>query len=207
MPPGIYIQQEISQISSKLTELPEKHPYIVPDGYFEELPNQIMDNIRTENMSAREEIMQLSPVLAGLKEKKIYQIENEYFAQPNIHLPQIQSNASKIIPVKKWQRLAIAASFIGMLSLSVFLYNKYEKSQDVISSGLAIKTEAQFNKKLHELKSEDILNYLNQYASVYDQYEMEKMIDPHRLPEEKEYVDDPVLNELMQDLNDADINM
>jgi len=207
MNPRIIIQEELSQISPRLMELPEVHPYVVQDGYFEELPNQMISNIRTDNMSAGEEIMQLSPVLAGLKEKETYQIEHGYFAQQTIALHEIQPNAAKIISVKYWRRLAIAASLTGILGLSVFLYSQYGKSHDLISSGLAIKTEAQFNQKLSELDAEEIMKYLNQYASVYDRDQMDYMIDPNHLPDETEYFNDPTLNELIMEVNDTDINM
>jgi hypothetical protein len=199
------IKEELSHISQKIMEVSERNPFFLQDGYFEELPEKIMASIRSENMSAQGEIMQLSPVLAGLKEKETYRIDKDYFGQQNAEL--FHSHDKKVIQIKNWRRLAMAASLTGILGLGTILYSQYGKSHDVISSGLAIKTEAQFNQKLSELNSEDIMKYLKQYASAYDQHEMEYMIDPNHLPDEKEYFSDPTLNELMKEVNDADINM
>lgn len=203
MNPRTLIQEELSHISQKMMDVPETNPYFVPDGYFEELPEKIMASIHTEHMSAREEIMQLSPFLAGLKDKETYRIEIDYFGQHNAKL--VNRVDKKVIHLKNWRRLAIAASLTGILGLGIFLYNQYRESYDVISSGLAIKTETQFNQKLSELNSEDVIKYLNQYASVYDQHEMEYMIDPNHLPDETEYFSDPTLNELMKELSDIDM--
>lgn len=207
MNPRTPIQEELSRLSQKIMKLPAVHPFRVPDGYFETLPEKIMTSIRTENMTAREEIMQLSPVLAGLKEKDTYQVESDYFDQQNGTLAYMQHQHKKIISIRNWHRLAIAASFVGILGVGLFLFNQYRVNQDVITQGLAIKTDMQFNEKLNELDSKDILSYLNEYASVYDQREMEHMIDPNHLPDETDYLSDPSLNELMKEINEADINM
>jgi hypothetical protein len=203
MTPKNDIQDELNQISDHLKYLKPVNPYRITDGYFEELPKRIMERLRTEDSDARGEIGQLSPVLAKLKGKETYQVEEDYFEKQSSSLANVRGRIRNIYPktqrIQLWTRMAVAASFIGILGLGIFFYTKHQDHSDTLVRGLNIKTDAQFNQQLNELDSEDIIYYLNQFASVYDQGEMEKMIDPHFLPDESDYLHDPELNELLME--------
>jgi hypothetical protein len=54
-------------------------PYQIPEGYFDQFGAELLHKLfKTEPVAARE-IEELSPLLAGLKEKKTYSLPNGYF--------------------------------------------------------------------------------------------------------------------------------
>lgn len=56
-------------------------PYQVPDGYFDGLAAIILNRIRTEGLSASQELHTLSPLLGGLSKKSPYQVPDSYFGE------------------------------------------------------------------------------------------------------------------------------
>jgi len=208
MTPKNDIQDELNQIGPQ----PPVNPYQIPAGYFDELPDRIKEQIKTESSDASDEIRRLSPLLAELKNKQTYQVDEAYFHEKislltNIpgHLLLTHSTPKRI---HLWTRMAVAASLVGILGLGIYFYNKNSAKNNVLVKGLKIKTEAQFNQQLNELDSEVIIHYLNQFASVYDQSQLEKMIDPHTLPDESDYLyESEELNDLFIESLGAEKNM
>lgn len=72
-----HILQELNDLKSSLPQLP--HPYRAPEGYFTQLPEQVMLRIKTENLGAAEETAVLSTLLAGAGRKTPYAVPAGYF--------------------------------------------------------------------------------------------------------------------------------
>ena len=115
-------------------------PYTVPWGYFEDFADILMYRIRFEaagfgeikKISATDEISQISPLLAGLKNKNPYQVPSGFFenADKTIQIPEnIERNLNAVtgsykpgkisIPMRI-VRYAAAACILGMLGIATF---------------------------------------------------------------------------------------
>jgi hypothetical protein len=78
------IQDELNELNSGLNPNSDNTPYSVPEGYFEGLASSVLAKIKGEApVSASEEIVQLSPFLAGIPRKLPYTVPENYF-QSNI---------------------------------------------------------------------------------------------------------------------------
>ncbi len=75
-----YILQELKELDSSLAMTGTGSIYQVPEGYFSTLPAIILARIRAiEAADVREELLTLSPLLAGIPKKMPYSIPTGYF--------------------------------------------------------------------------------------------------------------------------------
>jgi hypothetical protein len=74
------INDELNDLNSGLNAGSGQNPYSVPEGYFEGLASSVMAKIKGEvPVSAREEIAQLSPLLAGISRQVPYSVPDDFF--------------------------------------------------------------------------------------------------------------------------------
>lgn len=74
--------QELSELNSSLGATVGQNTYQVPAGYFDNLAENVLVKIKAlEATTAREELMHLSPLLAGLSKEMPYSIPQGYFEQ------------------------------------------------------------------------------------------------------------------------------
>ncbi len=79
MIPDKNIEQELRELNSVLAGRPKTLPYRLPAGYFDALPEAILNRAKSEN--AGDEISTLSPLLAGMNKKMPYSTPEGYFEQ------------------------------------------------------------------------------------------------------------------------------
>jgi hypothetical protein len=117
-----------------------KDPYVIPMGYFEDFADILMYRIRFEadgfgeinSVSTPEEIAEISPLLAGLKNKNPYQVPVGYFESLNANdqvtenvppkltaLPHTNKPKKTSIPMRI-VRYAAAACIVGMIGITTF---------------------------------------------------------------------------------------
>lgn len=146
-------------------------PYIIPDGYFENFADLLIYRIRFESdgfgeinsLSAPEEIAEISPLLAGLKNKNTYRVPVGYFEHLDTNIrgsenvpPKLtvapQSNKTKKISIPmRIVRYAAAACVVGMIG--IFTFNiKHNQNVDPITGLTTISDQAIAN----YLDSDDI---------------------------------------------------
>jgi len=114
-------------------------PYAIPTGYFEDFGDILMYRIQFEaesfgeikSMSSPEEIAEISPLLAGLKDKNPYRVPTGYFESRGTNIP-VRENAPKLIAVPQTSkkrkvsipmrivRFAAAACIVGMIGITTF---------------------------------------------------------------------------------------
>ena len=75
------ISAELKALDSQLSPGVNTNPYSVPDGYFEGLADRILARIKSDDVSAEEEINSLSPLLAGLSRKMPFEVPADYFEE------------------------------------------------------------------------------------------------------------------------------
>lgn len=91
------IQDELNGLNSNLPSDPNGTPFSVPEGYFDGLAASILAKVKSEggNLSASEEIAQISPLLAGISRNTPYSLPENYF-QSNIEsLPAFTSQTEE----------------------------------------------------------------------------------------------------------------
>jgi hypothetical protein len=98
---GENIPNEWEGMNPEQGDASKKTPFSVPDGYFDNLASQIMGRIRTSEISAAEEIRELSPLLAGLSRTLPFQVPAGYF-EDNIQVLPVLTAAD---PVPSFSRI------------------------------------------------------------------------------------------------------
>jgi hypothetical protein len=142
-------------------------PYAAPVGFFEEFPENLMNRIRMEaalylefnagqqnaEVSSLLEIEEISPLLAGLKNKNTYQVPAGYFESLKTKIPALESKPflpkKKQAPVftLKFIKYTVAACLVALLGTAVFNLT-YHKTTDPI-------------KDLATVSDQDMANYLD----------------------------------------------
>jgi hypothetical protein len=117
-----------------------KAPYSVFPGYFEDFQDLIMYRIRFEaegygeikNISAPEEIAEISPLLASLQNKNPYKVASQYFENHDTRSPGtefIPAKLAAIAGLNKSKKLSIpmrivryaaAACIVGLIGITTF---------------------------------------------------------------------------------------
>ena len=131
-------------------------PFSVPDGYFNELDEKIMEIIRRhpDYQTSREELESVSPLLSSISKRPVYSVPKGYFEnfKPGVE----EKKDTKVVSItgRKWLRYAAAAIIVGVILMAGFIaFNNSNKD----SAG---KTLAKFEKevkKINDVKSTDTL--------------------------------------------------
>jgi hypothetical protein len=141
-------------------------PYAVPRGFFEGFAESLMNRIHMEAVFSEPdagqlnaevlpllEIEEISPLLAGLKNKNTYQVPTGYFESLKTKIPAFESKPfatkTKQAPVftLKFVKYAAAACLVALLGIVVFNLT-YHKNIDPI-------------KDLAKVSDQDMANYLD----------------------------------------------
>ena len=129
-------------------------PYSVPAGYFDGFIESLMDRIHLESVgftaTSEQEIIEISPLLAGIQKKNPYQVPIGFFESLNTKIPVSDTNPSKqiAIPVSETDlksnrirrislpmrivRFAAAACFVALIGVAVLNTGKHQNSIDPI---------------------------------------------------------------------------
>jgi hypothetical protein len=118
--PGEVLQKirDMQSIPAEFT-FSREMPYAVPAGYFENLPGSILDKV-TLDTDARQEIQELSPLLAGISRLMPFSVPSGYF-EKEITAPR---KTIKVIAItrRKIFRYAAAAVMTGVFVLAGMIY-------------------------------------------------------------------------------------
>lgn len=139
-------------------------PFFAPPGYFEELPQTILEKIRTANstetlINSSDELMEITPFLATVSKKNPYTVDENYFAKKdwNIFIQEEKASA-KIITFPRWTHYLVAASVFVIIAISAVFY--------VGNNNLPPASENSFAIELKKLPDSVISNYLDS-TTVY----------------------------------------
>lgn len=118
------IQLELEQISKTVADMPRVQPYMVPEGYFEAFPGQMLKlALGLEGGSASDEIAGLSPLLAGLSRKMPMSVPDGYFDSVKVPVEAPAPALAPVIPMGKnrFRLYAVAASVVAILGFGGLL--------------------------------------------------------------------------------------
>jgi hypothetical protein len=189
-------------------------PFEVPANYFENLSASVLSKLSAKNeLSASEEIMQLSPVLAGISKQNVYTVPNGYFESvPDLITEKVIDNGkAKIVSIttSKWISYAAAAAVLVMVAFGLNrMINPSSNNLDsFVKEGLTYKTEAQIAEGLQSIEQADLVAYLHMTAEAKDAETIASIADDAVLQSEEETaVEDPLLETYMNQLNETENN-
>ncbi len=166
------ILDELIDAAPNVAGIDNQHPYRVPAGYFENLPQMILSRIKTENAgSVREEIDIISPLLGGVSKKMPFSTPVGYFESlaPQVTSSEMEpARVVKMFQPRRTFRLAAAAVTIGIIGLASWMFFKPVKTE------LAVKphTEVQgdITSKVNQLSENELANFVES-ASIFAPYD------------------------------------
>ena len=186
-------QEELKALSPILARMEKKTPFIVPSGYFDETPGNLTAGIQAMDFVASE-LEILPPVLTASKGKNVFQVPDSYFNE----LPgEVMKKIKPVAPVikmnfrRKFIQYAAAAAIVGVLVLSVWLYNN--KDADGTQTSLA---SFNLNASLKKVSDADISNYVESNLTI-------PLPDPGAIAGND--LDPQDMKALLADISDADL--
>ena len=138
-----------------------KQPYFdVPDGYFNDLSNNILASINAQQNNIEEELASIAPVFNTISKQVPYQVPEGYFE--NLQVDNNKSvevaKEAKVISITKrtiWLRVAVAASVIGILFIGASIFS-HKNNENYTSY-----TNVDLKSSVKKVSDEDLVKYLN----------------------------------------------
>jgi hypothetical protein len=158
MPDRNIILNELSTISQTVADVPFLPVFTVPENFFAEFPEKMMERIRED---AGYETQLLSPLLGGMEKKNPYSVPEGYFANFGENLkkstvPDVLAGPAPVIRMFSWKKalkLSAAAMVAGIIGISAYLFFQ-QNSPSVSTAQVNIKAELP---KVSEAEMNDFL--------------------------------------------------
>ena len=208
------VHEDSFRISGETGNSPFNTPYSVPEGYFDTFSDHVISAISKDantDPGAVLEIQELSPVIAGLRSRCTYTVADGYFSENFEELSNIPGS-QKVKHIWSGRpayffRLAVAASFIGIIGFTAFLLNGMHKESVSEKISGPLTSDEDLKNQLSAIETEHILAYLEQYNLPSDLSVMENYIDADNLPKDTEYFKDAAMDALLDDPSERKKNL
>lgn len=219
--PPQYFENFSSSLINRLTEesdLPAAHlpTLTVPKGYFENLPALVLEKIKTEatTVTAKEEIALLSPTLAGIGNKQVYKVPQNYFEHSVATLAKAPQHKAKVVAVNFRKRiLQYAAAVIICLGLALFAVKLYQKpagetnnmaqvtnTKVLMNQAETIIKNQSFDEVLQQVSENEIESYLTQRGLDVEAALVASTIEADNLPSAEDYLfNEDALSEFLKE--------
>ena len=193
----------LSKIKEKETTLPSfnmdtvsKEPvFTTPEGYFEGLDEKIMAAIRQhpDYQNPKEEILSISPLLAGLQKLNPYQVPAGYFDNISETINKELNPEVKVISItsNKWFRMAVAAVTITFFAMTGVLYLNQNNKVDASKN-----PDGWISKNIKKLSTQDLDAFIYSTDPGFHGNEMASI-----KPVKTEYV-----KSLLEDVSDSELD-
>jgi hypothetical protein len=204
----------VAKINAEKTDVFQQN-FTVPDGYFENLSENIFKRIRAGEHEAALELADISPFIAGISNKETYTAPNGYFDRLTF-ISEAKAQPAKIVRMSRAQsvfKYAAAAVITGLLGISIINItdNDTPSSQEVIASQTAsvlkdadaIIKAGSFDETLQTVTDKEIEKYLQQNGQdVNAALVASSTDDADKLPEAADYLlDENVLENYLKENN------
>lgn len=159
-------KEELELLSPVLSQIGKKHPFTSPEGYFNDISDNIIAGVKAIDF-VNEELENLSPVMLGLKSRQVYEVPDGYFEHTAATFldKAKQQQPAKVISIgfgKKIMRYAAAAVVTAVIATGSWIYFKPAPSTTT-------DTLAGIVDKLKHASDDEIINFSeNNTASVAD---------------------------------------
>jgi hypothetical protein len=105
---NLTILNELRELQSSLARIDQKNVYSVPDDYFTNLPQLVLQKIK-----ANEEIEEISPLLAGISRKMDYKVPADYFSNFSVNITEKLNDVNEPSVSDELETLSPLLSGIG----------------------------------------------------------------------------------------------
>jgi ribosomal protein L12E/L44/L45/RPP1/RPP2 len=202
---GIRAELQARIIASNFTT-PQNY-FDVPEGYFENLPTNILAKIKAqENNIVLTEMQKLSPTIAGIGNKNVYTVPQGYFEQ--LAMPSIVTAKLVQMGSRSIFKYAAAAVIVGLLGFGTMKFIASTKSNNetlaVVKEANKIIEMNSFDATLANVSDKDLENYLSKNGEDVNAALVAASIndDDITLPEADDYlIDDNALDNFLKENN------
>ncbi|MBM3431461.1 MAG: hypothetical protein FJX92_00480 [Bacteroidetes bacterium] len=148
------IKTELEELNSPLLENLSRMPYAVPSGYFEGLPEQVLKKIH--RLEVQEELLTLSPTLAGLQKDIPYATPAGYFEHS---VPVSLKPKGRVVTLfqRSWMRYAAAAA---VLVGGIFFWTYQDNKPTLSADNVLIEVEKDI-KQLNEKQELQVQEFIS----------------------------------------------
>ena len=187
------ILQELQGIAPLLINAQHLFCYKVPNNYFDTVAQTILKNIQHSEANTNQvfnELENIAPLLNNISKQPVFSIPAEYFKNTPVYS---ETKNSKVVLLQKkyvqWVNYAVAAIFIGVLSIGVVKYLK--KSNAPIN----------FKEQVANASEEEIHQYLEAQSSIDYSVVSPENEELNNIPSFEEASDEEMNYYLEQQLN------
>ena len=180
----------------------------VPEGYFNELPDVIMQKIRSSASETE------GPALPEyIRKQNIFTVPAGYFENLAAEIADtISPKVAKVVTMKSrsaFFNYAVAAGISGIIGLSLFNVFNEKSSVEIMPSTSVIMAQAgqilknnDFDKVMESVGDDEIVSYLEKNGENVNEALVASVTDEKTLPNEDEYyMDDKALDNFLTDMN------
>ena len=143
--------------------LPNKaNVFVVPDNYFEQLPDTILQAVRHTEVS--DELREVAPFLQSIPKTNPYQTNTVPVLDIQAMIAEkAATDTGKVITMpairkSAWMRLAAAAVMVGVLVTAAFIYNSNQTIESVNTDQYA---QMDVSNEISKLSEDELTNYLS----------------------------------------------
>lgn len=198
---------EHNETALVLNTISKEAAFTTPSGYFDRLDETIMDGIRQhpDYQSSSEEILPISPTLAGIQKINPYHTPVGYFDKIAENFNQEKNTFSDIrvisITNRKWFRMAVAAVTISFFAMTGIFYLTQNNKVDPTKN-----PDRWMSKNIRPLSTQDIdaFIYANDPGFSFTDMAVSK---PEKTAFVKSLLEDVSDSELQHFLDDATFDM
>ena len=206
---------EIKAVSPLLHAVRNKNVFKVPQGYFEQLNQAIVDRIN--NLSAKEELQLLSPLLYDVQHKNVFEVPADYFNNLTGAIKGGHPEKAKLVNMRsRFIKYAAAAAMVGAIAFGLYKYtdkpSNFSKDSRVASIDASIQkgrkmNDKQFEEALKNLSAADVTSYLADHGDITDLATLGNTIDETLLPSQEDYLlDDKTLDNYLDRIETTTLN-
>jgi hypothetical protein len=191
------IKIELETISKLVADIPNVPVFTVPEGYFALFPGKMLLKIKElETEDPANEIIGISPLLAGLDRKMPMQVPGGYFDE--IRIPELNRPLAPVFPLKKkgFSMFAVAASVIVVLGFGALLFSQLGSDNSQLPTGNA-------SVELPKLSDKEMDTFLKTFPDLATNDPITAINIPVDVEEMISDVDEEGLHEFLSDLPDV----
>ena len=140
----------------------------MPSGYFDNLAASVLEKIKRAD-SAKEELSEISPLLAGLKKSVPYTVPDKYFETLSPVLPEEKRVPAKVISfsARKVFRYAAAAVTVGAIALAAWFFSNTSDLNEKIVVKTEGVSEQQVQQKINLATDNEIAAFVEEGSIIY----------------------------------------
>lgn len=198
--------EQILRTTNPLYSLPASEPHFseVPEGYFESLPLNILNKIKSLESNGAEQISEMSPMLYSVQNKNVYSVPKGYFENfPSTIIKAVRPQAKVVAMTRratiwKYARAAVVAGIVAVSALwvinnpsqnpAVTAGTKVNIIPSYFKDAVQYKNEQQIEDGIAKLDDEDIIKYLETTGNNSDDDFLATSVQDNDLPAEEDYL-------------------